>query len=412
MAAVLLVTITVVLVLVPRAGAQSRYKSLFNFKFMDGADGIEPRAALILDAAGNLYGTTTLAGGHGNGTVFKLTPNADGTWTTKVLYSFAFDGDIPEAALIFDGAGDLYGTTVDGGANREGVAFRLTPNMDGTWTETVLYSFCALTSCRDGSVPTSSLVFDTAGNLYGTTALGGAGEAGTVFQLIHNADGSWKEKVLHRFMVDDGATPQSGVIFDSTGNLYGTTLQGGNASNGTVFKLAPNADGRWTEHVLYSFCRLTACEDGAMPHAGLIFDASGNLYGTTTEGGAYGKGVVFQLAPNADGRWKEKVIYSFTGGTDGGVPAAGLTFDQTGNLYGTTFFGGNLNYCKGLGCGVAFRLVPNSKGRWHEKVVHGFIDDPGAAPDAGVVFDAAGNLYGTSAGDGITTFGSVFEITP
>ncbi len=286
----------------------------------------------------------------------------------------------------------------------------------------MLYSFCSRTNCGDGEFPVAGLIFDQAGNLYGTTEYGGALAAGTVFKLAPNADGSWRESVLHSFCsrtnCGDGAEPLASLIFDQAGNLYGATEYGGALAAGTVFKLAPNADGSWRESVLHSFCSRTNCGDGAEPFASLIFAQAGNLYGATEYGGAHGGGTVFKLAPNADGSWRESVLHSFCSRTncgDGAQPVAGLVFAQAGNLYGTTFDGGDQGLCSftgAVGCGVVFKLTPNLNGGWEEAVLHTFADHPGANPGAGLIFDPAGNLYGTSTGDSIGTFGSVFEITP
>ena len=422
--AVMLVVIIVMPVLTPGAWAQSKYKTLY--KFSGGKDGKSPHAGLIFDQAGNLYGTTSGGGAHGGGTVFNLTPNADGSWRESVLYNFCSrtncgDGALPQAGLIFDQVGNLYGTTSGSGAHGGGTVFNLTPNADGRWRESVLYNFCSLTNCGDGESPLASLIFDQAGNLYGTTWLGGAQGEGTVFRLAPNADGSWTESVLHNFcsfeLCSDGSEPFASLIFDQAGNLYGTTFSGGaHDEAGTVFKLAPNADGSWTESVLYNFCSRTNCGDGELPSAGLIFDQAGNLYSTTYAGGAHVEGTVFKLTPNADGSWRESVLHRFCSRTncgDGAVPHASLIFDQAGNLYGTTAYGGDLSSCNsGPGCGVVFKLVPNSNGGWNERVLHTFADHPGAQPFAPLISDVAANLYGTTEGDGTTTFGSVFEITP
>jgi uncharacterized repeat protein (TIGR03803 family) len=389
-------------------------------------DGKEPFASLVFDQAGNLYGTTESGGAHGGGTVFKLAPNADGSWRESVLYSFCsrtncVDGEAPFASLIFDQTGNLYGTTKCGGAHvgggsGGGTVFKLAPNADGSWRESVLYSFCSRTNCVDGEAPLASLIFDQTGNLYGTTQVGGAhGVGGTVFKLAPNADGSWRESVLHSFCscphCSDGEFPEASLIFDSDGNLYGTTFGGGGIfGGGTVFKLAPN--GR--ESVLHSFCFRTKC-DGEFPFSSLIFDQAGNLYSTTKGfGGAHAGGTVFELAPNADGSWTQTVLHTFCSRTncvDGGQPA-GLVFDFAGNLYGTTESGGDQGCLSGDGCGVVFKLTPNSKGGWNERVLHTFADHPGANTGAGLIFDAAGNLYGTSGGDESTTFGSVFALAP
>ena len=421
--AALLVVILVTLMSAPGAWAQSTYKTLY--RFTGGAAGWAPNA-LIFDQAGSLYGMTSVGGLIGDchltnngscGVVFKLTPNPNGSWTESVLHSFTggADGGAPFAGLIFDQAGNLYGTTNQGG-NGYGVVFELTQNPDGSWTENVLHTFCSLTNCDDGRYAEAGLIFDTAGNLYGTTVQGGgssycSGGCGVVFKLTSNPDGSWTESVLHSLMGgNDGVSLATGsLIFDTTGNLYGTTTWGGGSTAcgfggcGTVFRLTPNPDGSWTESLLHSF---RGGKDGSNPWAGLIFDGTGDLYGTTTTGGAYSAGMVFELIPNPDGSWKEKLLHLFTGGKDGGAPYGGLIFDQAGNLYGMTEAGGAGGY------GVVFKLTPNSNGGWNQRLLWTFADHPGAYPAAGLIFDAAGNLYGTTQGDGTTTFGSVFEITP
>ena len=380
--------------------------------------------SLAMDAAGNLYGTTGGGGtrdcfGAGCGVVWKLAPNPKGSWTVNLLHQFTGgDGDGPRAGLVFDAAGNLYGTAQIGGSGTYcfggcGVVFKLAPNPDGTWTESVLHSFTG----PDGAQPFAGLIFDAAGNLYGTTRYGGNQEEGAVFKLAPTSDGTWTESVLHSFTGPDGAQPFAGLIFDAAGNLYGTTNYGGPAGCtgetgemcGVVFKLAPKPDGTWTESVLHSFTTLGA--DGAGPQGGLSFDAAGNLYGTTVQGGsaacADGCGVVFKLAPTADGTWMESVLHRFTGGADGGAPEAGLIFDAAGNLYGTTFQGGS-TACSG-GCGVVFKLTPTAGG-YKETVLRTFL---GLAknPSAPVIFDPRGNLYGTTS-TGTSNYGVVFEITP
>jgi uncharacterized repeat protein (TIGR03803 family) len=358
-----------------------------------------PIGNLTFDAYGNLYGTTGGGGGSpkcpgGCGAVWKLAPSPKGAWTVSILHAFtSADGRYPRAGLVFDAAGSLYGTTAFGGAHGYGVVFKLAPNADGTWTESVLYSFGGLADLADGAQPYAGLVFDTAGNLYGTTESGGAySPYGVVFKLTPNADGTWTESVLHSFNGADGLQPEAGLIFDATGNLYGTTLLD------NVFKLAPNSDGTWTESVLYRFQNL---EFGSEPRAGLVIGAAGRLYGTTTGGGA-GYGVVFKLTPNRDGTWTESVLHFFRG-PDGAYPQAGLVFDAAGNLYGTTTGGG-------AGYGVVFKLTPSSSG-WSETVLHTFIGF-GASPVAPVIFDRAGNLYGTTSdGNHAFDYGLVFEIT-
>jgi uncharacterized repeat protein (TIGR03803 family) len=380
----------------------AEYKTLNKFK-QAGGGGSSPFAGLIFDAAGNLYGTTRYGGTHDHGTVFQLTPNGDGSWTKHTLHSFRHnDGHNPLSSLIFDAAGNLYGTTSEGGAQSEGTVFQLTPNGDGSWTESVLHSF----SGSDGANPAAGVIFDAAGNLYGTTSWGGASGCGTVFELMPNGDGSWTESVLHSFNDNECNTP-SGLIFDAAGNLYSTTFYGGPHDAGTVFELTPNGDGSWTESVLHSFNG----SDGSGLFGGVTFDAAGNLYGTTSWGGGFGHGTVFELTPNGDGSWTEHILHSF-GKHDGYNPQCSLIFDAVGNLYGTTNYGGSGSACGTQGCGTVFELTPNGDGSWTESVLHKFKNHPSAYTYAGLVFDQAGNLYGTTYGDGTTTFGSVFEITP
>ena len=322
-------------------------------------------------------------------------------WNEKVLHDFSnngTDGFYPYGGLIFDAAGNLYGTTQVGGTYNNGTAFELTPTAGGGWTEQVLYSF--------GGGLYDGLIFDAAGNLYGTMGGGGVGGYGTVFELTPTAGGGWSEEVLYSFGEGtDGGGPYAGVIFDKNGNLYGTTTKGGTYGWGTVFELTPAAGGGWTETVLHSFNNNGT--DGYTPLAGLIFDAVGNLYGTTWHGGAYGYpgGTVFELTPTAGGGWTETVLHSFNG-TDGSNPYAGLIFDVAGNLYGTTSNGGD------YGLGTVFELTPAAGGGWTEQVLHSFNGTDGNGPIAGLIFDKNGDLYGTTAGGGNYGHGTVFELTP
>lgn len=375
-------------------GAWAQYKTLHKFRGGRGGNG--PLADLIFDAAGNLYGTTNGGGAHKAGTVFELTPAATGGWTESVLYSFTggADGANPQAGLIFDQSGNLYGTAGNGGADGFGAVFELTQKSSG-WIETVLYSF---TGGADGAGPLASLIFDGSGNLYSTTWGGGAYGGGVVFELTPTSTG-WNESVLYTFTNGSDA----GLIFDSAGNLYGVTWYGGTYGWGTVFKLAPNSDGSWTESVLHEF---KGDKDGAHPRARLIFDSAGNLYGTAANEYASGFGIVFKLVPNSDGTWTKHTLHQFTGGKDGANPRADLTFDSAGNLYGVAYDGGAYGY------GTVFKLKATSTGGWIFHVLHAFKDPPGGYPWGGLIIDGSGNIYGTTYGDGSKTFGSVFEITP
>jgi uncharacterized repeat protein (TIGR03803 family) len=324
--------------------SSSGYTESVFYNFTGGSDGGNPHAALILDSAGNLYGTTSSGGSSGFGTVFEL-KNSNGSWTESVLHTFAggSDGASPYASVIFDTAGNLYGTTSAGGSNNSGTIFELKLS-NGTWKEKVLYSF---TGGNDGASP-NGLTFDSSGNLYGTSSSGGSKFGGNVFELKHTASG-WKQRVLYTFTDTngDGAFPYAGVIFDQSGNLFGTTYEGGAYFAGTVYELTP-ANGGWTETVIYSF---TSGSDGGYPNASLTLDNAGNLYGTTQSGGTIFTGTVFQLAP-ANGGWTESVLYSFAGGTDGSYPTAPVILDSKGNLYGTTSSGGANQL------GTAFEVKP------------------------------------------------------
>lgn len=403
--AALMIVIAIAL-LAPGAWAQSKFKTLYAFS---GSDGYNPSAALAFDQAGNLWSTTEYWISWPNSAVVELTPNSDGTWTEGALYGLdGGDGLVAVADVIFDSAGNVYSDTFWGGDICNcGVVFEVIPS---NGTVNVLHNFGGH---GDGTSPTAGLTWDAAGNLYGADTRG-AGGNGHVFQLTPNLDGSWTETILHTFKGDkDGAYPDTGnLIFDAAGNLYGTTAAGGGRDCtewgagewpgcGTVFEFTPNTDGTWTEKVLHRF----SGPDGEAPENALIFDNSGNLYGTTLFGGAYGAGTVFELTPNADGGWKEKLLYQFTGGNDGANPYARGIFDSAGNLYGTTSSGGAYGY------GNVFELMPSTNGRWKERVLHQFTGgSDGANPYAGLIFDAAGNLYGTAISGGNSGNGVVFEI--
>jgi len=386
--------------------------------FGEGDDGVSPRSGLVFDAAGSLYGTTYAGGAFKAGTVFKLTPNTNGKWKEKVLHSFGKgkDGASPYAGLVFDGAGNLYGTTGAGGAHNNGTVFEVMPGADGGWTEKILHSFDL--NGKDGALPLAGLIFDSAGNLYGTTATGGdvpcdpPNGCGTVFKLTPGTNGQWIHTGLHSFRGNgatsrDGANPEASLIFDANGNLYGTTAAGGR-SYGTVFELTPGSNGSWTESVLYRFCAVQHCVDGTHPFAGLIFDAQGNLYGTTSGGGAFcsngGCGTVFQLTPGAGGNWTKNVLHSFRGRADGAGPLGNLAFDASGNLYGTTVTGLQ-------NTGTVFQLS-QVNGQWTNTVLYTFKSWQGFEPFDGVIFDAAGHLYGTASSGGAYSGGTVFQITP
>jgi len=366
------------------------------YTFTGGPGGGNANSALIRDPAGNLYGTATNGGTANAGVVYELKKAGTG-FTEKVLYNFtgAPDGSYPWAGVVRDWAGNLYGTTQAGGSANLGTVYEL----DTSGTETVLYNF---PGPADGSNPNAGVIAcDSTGNLYGTTYYGGPANAGVVYKL----DATGHETVLHSFTGGpDGGNPWAGVICDSAGNLYGTTVNGGKANAGVVFMLDTTAH----ETVLWSF---TGGSDGGHPNAGVIRDSAGNFYGTTVYGGntvqcpaqysPAGCGVVYKL----DALGNETVLHSFSGGADGGNPEAGVIRDSAGNLYGTTTGGGTEN-CY-LGCGVVFELGAANQ----ETVLYSFMGGPdGFYPKAGVIRDSAGHLYGTTAGGGTANSGVVFEV--
>jgi uncharacterized repeat protein (TIGR03803 family) len=390
-------------------------------------DGYEPAAPLLIDASGNLFGTTSSGGTavlcpdptgpNPCGTVFELV-NSSGHYTEKVLYNFTGpegDGDEPVAGLIVDSAGNFYGTTGYGGSNfcgasTCGTVFELVKSPTG-YTEKVLYNFTGF----DGGNPFAGLIMDSSGNLYGTADGGGANGYGVVFELV-NSSGSYTEKVLYSFGASsaDGAFPVAGLAMDSAGNLFGTTeadlgaFTCGLSSCGTVFELVKCPIG-YMEVVLHTFSE----SDGANPAAGLIMDSSGNLYGTTSAGGAQGEGTVFELTKSS-GTYSETVLYSFgETASDGVMPVASLIMDRDGNLFGTTKMGGSTTACGGFGCGTVFELV-NTAGNYTEKLLHSFggVGD-GESPAASLVMDSSGKLYSTTEGGGSPLeVGTVFEIDP
>jgi uncharacterized repeat protein (TIGR03803 family) len=388
------------------------YKVLHTFTY-----GIAPQGVIAQDAAGNLYGTTANGGYNcfigGAGIVWKLAKNSDGTWTSTVLHAFlGQDGAYPLGGVTLDKAGNLYGTTREGGnpnlckTNDSygcGTVFKLSPMPNGSWAFSELHQFAD----SDGAFPDGRLSFDAADNLYGTTDSGGTANLGVVFKLA-DLSGEWKESVIHDFTGADGAGPQAGVIFDTAGNMYGTTRSGGANDAGTIFELVSDSGGSWTENLLYSF---SAGADGWAPSSDLTFDNSGNLYGTAEAGGTgpFLGGVVFKLSSNRDGSWTETVLHSFTGGgpgvrADGNAPVVGVTFDANGNLYGTTPKGGVSSY------GVVFKLAPTTNA-WKETIVHTFLGY-GAVPLSPVLVDSAGHVYGSASASYSGIAGLIFEITP
>jgi uncharacterized repeat protein (TIGR03803 family) len=386
--------------------------------FTGGVDGQEPNYGFTIDAAGNLYGTT-FEGDTGTGTAYKLAHKGTG-WGLDPLYVFTItrNGVIPYAALVIGRDGKLYGTTGFGGIgpcssyNHMGCGTVFSLQNTGAichttycpWIETPLYKF---SGGSDGAVPYgATVVFDQTGNIYGTTFAGGrgtcSGGCGVVYKLTPTG-GGWTESVLYSFDGgSDGASPWAGVTLDEAGNIYGTTASGGAFGVGTVYELSPSGSG-YTKKILHSF---QTQSDGSEPYAGVVLDRSGNLYGATQFGGSGGGGTAFELSPSG-GSWTYTVIYPFVGSGGGHAkgPVGDLAMDNAGNLYGTTTGDGAFRF------GSVFKLTPGS-GSWTYTSLHDFTGgSDGQLPRSNVVFDASGNLYSTAYG-GVDGKGVVFEITP
>jgi uncharacterized repeat protein (TIGR03803 family) len=388
------------------AAAQVTERTLFTFP-TSGVDGAFFSSNLFYTATGEIFGTASSGGTQGCGTVFKLSAPSGGSRSFTKLYDFTCgsDGRGPSGNIVFDAAGNLYGTALGGGRN-EGVVYKLAPGAGGTWTESTVYTFG--TSSTDGMFP-SGLMIDSAGNLYGTTPQGGtngvAGD-GTVYQLAPNSSGGWSETVLYNFSNLDtshGALPNGGLILDSAGNLYGTTSGGGAIGWGTVFKLSPQSGGGWTESVLYSFPGGRFLQK---PEGALLMDAGANLYGTTAGSDttpAYG--AAFQLTPNPDGTWTEKTLHRFGQTGDGQQPTQTLTQAASGDLFGTTVHGGSQDD------GVVFRLHRNNSGQWSESVLYNF-STVSVRTFVGMTFAPGPVFYGIADSVATSNGGIIYAIAP
>lgn len=408
-ALILLAPLFILLAVVkPMAGTLPTPTVTDLYNFTDGNDAYYPYSGLLVGADGNLYGTTIRGGTGEYGTVFELS-HSNGGWTETVLYNFTANGDggEPMATLVADAAGNLYGTTLTGGTITNvchtgcGVVFELIRGSSG-WTENTLYSFAGR---PDGEYPESSVAFDSAGDIFGTTTGGGTDESyGIVFELMPSG-GNWTEKILHTFTAgNDGAFPAAGVILDKKGDLYGTTV-GSGTGQGTVYEMVRSGAGTWSERVLYAF---TGGNDGGGPWDQLVWDAAGNLYGTTYQGGgitalcSFGCGTVFELSPSGRG-WAENLLYKFSAGADGLAPTAGVIFDAKGHLYGTTTGGGPDN------AGTVYRLTHTAQG-WTENTVS-FNGANGNTAYASVAF-LRGDLVGTTQYGGTSNRGVVYRVAP
>jgi len=392
------ILIAFLLTLAAQAFASSDITVLHTFT--GGDDGSYPDSDVVADAAGNLYGTTQIGGRYGAGTVFKLTPNSDGTWQFSVLHTFTggADGGNPLGSLVFDASGNAYATASSGGANGFGAVFELSPPSQSgpstEWKEKVLYSF---QGGEDGGLPFGNVVFDPAGNLYGTTSIGGISHigclpgCGTIYELAPTHSGQWKKRVLHQFAdaFSEGAAPRAGLVFDASGNLYGTTFEGGDNEVcngygcGTVFELIPETGDQWKFENLIDF----DATDGATPMGGITVTPDGSLLGSTSYGGTDNAGTIFQFTQQS-GVWSFATIYNFNV-FDGLRPAGNLAVDKEGNIDGATYQGGTNDW------GALFQLLPNGS-EWTENLIFNFPvsgTPVGANPLGGVMLDGNGDLY-------------------
>lgn len=424
--------ITVLSAAIVASGASAyTLKSLYSFCPEFGCrDGMWPVGGLVADASGNLYGVAK-SGGNGKGTteggtVFELSPNGSGAWTYQVLHNFCAkadcaDGEEPISGLIIGSDGTLYGTTFAGGTHSNGVVFKLVPNAGHTaWRETVLYNFCALSACADGTEPSGVLAYQGAASgvpydgtspLYATTWLGGAHDQGVVFRLASDRRGRFSETVLHDFCPStgcaDGQSPRTGVVIDGTGALYGVTYLGGANQQGALFKLTNTGGDSWSESVLASFCSERHCTDGQQPSAVPVIDGTGALYGVTLQGGNRGKGLLYTYASGS-----LSALYAFCPGTkctDGAAPESPVILDASGNLFGTTSQGVN----------DANHNTPHGKAfEWNGsyQVLYNFCSQAnctdGDLPSSPLLLDSSGNLFGETLQGGSGNSGTVYELVP
>lgn len=404
-------------------------KVLYNFE--GGADGADPyQSGVVMDKSGNLYGVVSADGlegscsGFGCGLVYELSPTSGGGWEKTTLHTFTGgnDGGSPVGNLIIDAKGNLYGVTEQGGTGGCnsvlgvgcGVVFRMSPKSNGVWKYSVIHDFG-----NDGNYPNAGVVFDGAGNLYGTTQFGGdfVCDCGIVYQLVPVKKGTWTENTLYNFVgISQGGSdvsfPGSDVFIDAKGNIFGTGTGGGdvncNDGCGGVYELVLQENGTYQEQVLHAF---TGGRDGFEPDGGVLLDSKGNVYGTTGFGGGtgcnnggFGCGTVFELRKSGGG-YEERIVFRFNG-RNGYNPVADLYLDDNNNLYSTTTSGGAYSN------GVAFRLT-RSSGKWKETVLHSFgSGSDGASSWASLTSDGKGGFFGTTRGGGTAQQGTVFQLLP
>jgi uncharacterized repeat protein (TIGR03803 family) len=409
---VLLTLALVSLLSLPTTAKSSTFKVLHSFGGQN--DGAYPSGPLFVDSQGNLYGVTGGGPGeYGYGVVFELIPEINGTWTESVLHSFSAgnDGAQPRGELVSDQVGNLYGSL--GGDGGLGGIFELTPN-NGSWNNTLIYS--------DYAAP--GLLIDNIGNLYGEIGTGQS-HAGALGELSPGS-GGWLYTELYNFCshygCPDGYTLPAPPIWDGKGNMYGVTTDGGidrppcfsTNGCGVIFRMVPNSESTWTYQVLHRFASSPIAPspmDGEWPYGSLVMDAAGNFYGSTWLGGKYNHGTVFKFQSNGRDVWEETPIYDFPNCLQGCMVEGTLAMDQAGNLYGTA--AGGTGSCGGAACGVIFELSPQPNGQWKYTVLH-YLDssDGGVQPFYGVILDDKGDLFGVTSGFGEYGGGTAFEITP
>jgi uncharacterized repeat protein (TIGR03803 family) len=356
-----------------------------------------PCSTLIRDSEGNLFGTTCADSNHQAGVVYELTPSSGGGWTYHVLHVFTVaDGQEPMGKLLLDGHGNLYGTTYQGGRHGCGTVYTLSPVGGGRWKAKTLHNF----NYTDGCGSDGGLAMDAQGNLYGATHNGGTYDEGVAY-VLRPGRTAWAETVLHDFPGSEGVGVQTGVLFDRQGNLYGAT-------ESEVFVLSRDSRGRWTESIAYTFNPA----DGGNIYGDLIFDDKGNLYGCNSAGGADGAGTVFRLSQDSKGNWMSTVLTDFSGGRYGAGPYSGVAVDSNGTVYGTTSQGGT------GGQGVLFKLVPVRHGKWTRSLLHSFTGGRDGGAPGGVILNESSTLHGIAGTGGLQSCrggygcGVVFELKP
>jgi uncharacterized repeat protein (TIGR03803 family) len=370
--------------------------TLYNFATATGRALESPP---IFDALGNLYGPASSGGSNNAGIIYQLTPNLDGTWSETTLHQFGIgsDGVGPSAELVSDGLGNFYSVTLEGGTTGNGAVYRLTPNLDGTWTETIIYNFQGFPS--DGSWPNSALIFDSQGNLWGTTLKGGKYDGGTLYELTPNGDGTWAKTFLYQFNQrgPGGWSPRGKLAVDAQGNMYAVTENGGKFNHGTAWKFTISVEGGGSFAPIHQF---GSGVDGADPFGGVVSDAQGNIFGTTINGGKTGAGTAWELSPTKAGGWAYKVLANFMQGEH---PTWSLLPDGAGGYYGTA---PETPATKGRA--YVFHLTETNN-VWGISKVSGV--GSGFMPESGVVWGPDGKLYGANAEGGTKFAGTVYQVS-